>query len=958
MTEPTVINQTAAAGTKLHRGSVARAVRTALLLPLLLAAACQPTPSVVKDENTLTSLEQIDITVQDEQIEDSLHKAMQSYRKYIRTAPTSTMKPEAIRRLADLEVEKSFLIEGVEAPTESGARAAIDHYTRLLAAYPLYDHNDRVLYQLARAYEETGDNRNAVKTLERLVVDYPGFERMDEVRFRLGEHYFRDRQYLYANRAYGAVIDYGTATAFYESALKKQGWSYFKQDKYAEALNCFIAALDYKIDQDFTPGRFDDETRRRELDDTYRAISLSFAYLGGADAIEAYHRKHGSREHEREFYRQLADYYLSKERITDAAMTIQAYIDKYPYSEVTPAFGVRIIEIYHSGGFYDLALDARKDFSVQFSPESGYWKQLDPENHADALEYQKANIRALASAYHARYQKLASGKDKRDSFDQAEHWYREYYYRYPLDEQAPQMSKLLAELYLEDGDYRAAAMEFERIAKNDPASEIAAESAYAALFAHRESLKSIPESRRLSQRERIAAKSIWFADHYPQHSETASVLTAAAYDYLKLKHFSAANTTARRVIVEYPDADRVHTDSARIVLADAAFEAGHFAEAEQAYKNILATTKTDQEKRKALTENLAASIYKQAEKAKKRGDHAAAAQYFLRLKETAPGASLSAAAQYEAASSLVNIGEWTRAAVVLEDFQKQNPTHELYEATMRNLAAIYQKNDDLLKSAEKLERVAKNEPGIVARREALLQAAELYTEAERPDQALRVYLHYTAQYPSPVEDAAESYRMIAEIYKSRNDIGNYHRYLHKIIAADAAAGIKRSDRTRYLAAQSLLVIAESQVDAFMDVKLTRPFKKNLELKKKKMSVALASLTNLLEYQVSNTTTAATYYIAEIYLHFSHTLADSERPTTLNEIELEQYELALEEQIYMFEEKAISIYEKNTELLDAGIHDPWVDRSIERLSSLFPAQYAKQEQKSGYLKSLYAADDRT
>jgi len=26
--------------------------------------------------------------------------------------------------------------------------------------------------------------------------------------------------------------------------------------------------------------------------------------------------------------------------------------------------------------------------------------------------------------------------------------------------------------------------------------------------------------------------------------------------------------------------------------------------------------------------------------------------------------------------------------------------------------------------------------------------------------------------------------------------------------------------------------------------------------------------------------------------------------------------------------------------------------------LFPAQYAKQEQKSGYIKSLYAADDRT
>jgi hypothetical protein len=125
-----------------------------------------------------------------------------------------------------------------------------------------------------------------------------------------------------------------------------------------------------------------------------------------------------------------------------------------------------------------------------------------------------------------------------------------------------------------------------------------------------------------------------------------------------------------------------------------------------------------------------------------------------------------------------------------------------------------------------------------------------------------------------------------------------------------------------------------------------------------MSLALELLTRLLEYQVSNTTTAATFYIAEIYLHFSQALTVSERPTGLSELESEEYELALEEQAYMFEDKAISVYEKNTELLNAGIHDPWVDKSITRLSELFPAQYAKQEQKSDYLKSLFAADDRT
>jgi tetratricopeptide (TPR) repeat protein len=936
--------------------AVTCALRAGLLLPLLLAAACNT--STVKNENTLTQLEQMDISVQDEKIEDSLHKAMESYREYIKTAPVSTIKPEAIHRLADLEVEESYRIEGVQAPAEPGARSAIDHYTRLLAAYPLYDRNDRALYQLSRAYEEAGENSNAVNTLEKLVADYPGFERMDEVKFRLGEHYFRERKYLNASKAYAAVITSGETSTFYESALKKQGWTYFKQDKYSQALSYFIAVLDYKIEQGFSPDRSINSADNRELDETYRAISLSFAYLGGTDAIEAYMKKRGNRDYEREFYRQLADYYLSKERYTDAARTMQAYIDKYPYSEISPAYSIRIIEIYNSGGFYDLALDARKNFNVKFTSQADYWKKLNPEEHANAIEYQKSNIRTLASIYHARYQKLPQGKKKQDSYSQAIHWYREYYYLYPLDQHAPQMSKLLAELYLENGDYRAAAVEFERIAKNDPAADIAAESAYAALFAHRESLKSIPESRRRSQRGHITDKSLWFAEHYPQHAETASVLTAAAYDYLVLKHFDDATMTAQRVINNYPDSAAAHIYSARIVLADAAFESGRYAQAEQAYSRLLETTETDAEKRAALTENLAASIYKQAEQSKKKGDHGTAAQHFLRLQALAPGASLSATAQYEAASSLVTIGEWTRAAVVLEDFQKQNPTHELAEATTRNLAAIYKQNDELLKSAGKLELVAKNDPDEAIRRDALLQAAELYSLAKRQDDALRVYKQYTQTYPSPVEDAVESYRMIADIYKSKNDINNYQLYLNRLISADAKAGRKRTDRTRYLAAQSLLVLAEFQVDEFSAVELTRPFKRKLEQKKKKMALALGSLTRLLEYQVSETTTAATYYIAEIYLQFSQALAKSERPTTLNELELEQYELALEEQSYMFEEKAISVYQKNTELLDAGIHDPWVDRSIARLSTLFPAQYAKQEQQSGYLKDIYAADDRS
>ena len=52
--------------------------------------------------------------------------------------------------------------------------------------------------------------------------------------------------------------------------------------------------------------------------------------------------------------------------------------------------------------------------------------------------------------------------------------------------------------------------------------------------------------------------------------------------------------------------------------------------------------------------------------------------------------------------------------------------------------------------------------------------------------------------------------------------------------------------------------------------------------------------------------------------------------------------SIEDQAYPFEEKAISVHEKNMELLDVGIYNQWIDKSIAKLSLLLPARYGKTE----------------
>jgi hypothetical protein len=89
----------------------------------------------------------------------------------------------------------------------------------------------------------------------------------------------------------------------------------------------------------------------------------------------------------------------------------------------------------------------------------------------------------------------------------------------------------------------------------------------------------------------------------------------------------------------------------------------------------------------------------------------------------------------------------------------------------------------------------------------------------------------------------------------------------------------------------------------------------------------------------------------MYYNFNRALVESERPGDLNSLELEQYELAIEEQAYPFEEKAIQIHEKNLELLSLGIYSTWIESSFGKLAKLIPARYAKFEESSGYISTI-------
>jgi len=115
-------------------------VRSPRAVPVALAAALAAGCAAHRGApatGTLAELRSVEPDVKEAKIDQGLDQAMQGYRRFLDETPETAMTPEAMRRLADLKLEKQFGIHAGDgkprpmaapasapAPAPAGAQAA------------------------------------------------------------------------------------------------------------------------------------------------------------------------------------------------------------------------------------------------------------------------------------------------------------------------------------------------------------------------------------------------------------------------------------------------------------------------------------------------------------------------------------------------------------------------------------------------------------------------------------------------------------------------------------------------------------------------------------------------------------------------------------------------------------------------------------------------------------------
>lgn len=941
------------------RPSLKTTHRLTLLASACLLSACGMLRSN-KEPPTLATLATQRVAVKPEPVEGIEEaQAIEAYKQFLDSAPQSPQSAEALRRLADLEMDRAEKANAeANASGEPDYRPAIARYQQHLAAHPQAGNRDLVLYQLARAQEQAGQLEAALQTLTQLVQAHPDTSYADEAQFRRGELLFTARQYPQAEMAYAAVLEPDRINPYRDRALYMQGWARFKQGRLDDALQAFFGVLDIKLghhpgDDNLSALEGLGRAERELLEDTFRVISLSLANMEGAERIDAYihapvsaQTPHDARQgYAFHVYEQLGEFYLKQDRPKDAADAFNLFATRSPLDAQAPRLHSRVIDIYERAGFATLALDAKKQFVAHYGRQSDF-RTASPEAWRKAQPLVQTHLTELARHHHAQAQRSKRSVD----YQEAAHWYRELLASFPDDAQAAHHRFLLAELLYEDKRFAEAIQEYEQTAYGYPPHPQSADAGYAALLAHAQLQKKADAPALPALQREAVASALRFAKAFPADTRTGPVLSDAAEKLYALNDAGQAAQVAQQVLDLNPPAADNQRRVAWTVLAHAAFERQAFDKAEHAYAQVLLLTPAQAPGRKDLIERQAAAVYKQGEQARSAGQLSNAVAHFSRVASIAPQSAVRASAQFDAAAAQIAMKDWASAAALLEDFRQRFPQHALQGEIAPKLALAYTEQGQWGKAAGEFERVAGSHADAAVARDALWQAAEMHEKAGARAAATRAYERHLASTlalrPAPLLPAIEARARLVQLAKADSNLKRELALQKDIYLADLNGGEARSDRTRFLGATAALALAEPVAKAYRDVALVEPLQKQLKLKKTRLEEALKAYALASEPGVADVSTAATFHIASLYRDFGKAMLASQRPKKLSAVELEQYNVMLEEQAFPFEEKASELHEVNARRAASGIYDEWVQRSFDALREMLPVRYGKKERGEG------------
>jgi tetratricopeptide (TPR) repeat protein len=904
------------------------------------------------------------------------HKEVRTeYQELLSIIDDKNLREQIERRIAHvymLENDKDQ-VDGFPADTSPVEQKsyyvdAIKSYREILDKYPNSPDNAEILYQLAKAYDMEGNQDEALDMLLQLTTRHPYYENIAEAYFRKGDILFNRGQYVESEAAYRAVTTHVEAK-FSLNAHYMLGWSHYKQLHFRQALNSFV----YVTNQLLGPVASLDNLSKPDqslVGDTLHAVSLSLDKLAGAATIETIPELR-EQHYVWMLYDNLGQYYLEKELFESSADSYRLFVQHHGDDDLTPIMHQKMIDTYVKGSFPRQAFDEKENYVDSYGIYSTYSSKRNgiPTQILGTME---AYLDELARNYHARGQEVQkemedlqaddkkpglSPKKKEEqlqeldktalaALDKAAYYYLQFVDTFPKHEKLDEYIFLRGEALFAANRFDESIPDYERVAyrgQTPIADQYGADAGYAAIVAYENHIGKLKREREINQwRSQAVASMLRFAEKYHQDGRSPSVLTNAAEYIFSLEDFPRALQIATDLINNNPDLDNTLKKTAYGIQAHSLFKLDRFDEAGASYLLQRQLVSAGSEEHTQITERLASAIYRHSETIIASDEKQAAVEELLRLKELTPDSPVRITAQYDAASLLIELQNWSRAIDELQELRTLFPDHELAPEFPRKLAYAFEKNQNWSQAAKEYLQLSESDADQDFRRESLFLAATMFENNTDYPEAITHLKSYNQLYPAPFSTMMEARYKLAQNYQKLNDTEKRLYWLQQLVDGESAAGKQSTDRSRWLAAWGNAEYGDYYAEQFEQITLTLPLDKSLPAKNEQLELATTRYQEAAESGIFEFVTLSAYKIAELYQHFATALRQSSRPAGLGAEEQALYSEILEEQALPFDELAMELHQSNIQRGWEGEYNQWIAQSFTMMSRLNPTRYAKAE----------------
>ncbi len=890
------------------------------------------------------------------------------YKELIDLFEDEKLKERIERRIADV-----YMMEAVDDQLEEEETSeyveAIKAYRNILERYPDSPDNAEVFYQLAKAYDLEGQQREAMRMLTELVRRHPTYKNIAEAHFRKADIHFNWQEYDQAKVSYSAVTRLSVGRLLL-NAHYMLGWVHYKQLAFESGVNDFAFVLN-KI---LVPGRDITSLNKAEkplVEDSIHSMSLALDKIGGAETIAEIDSISG-RDYTWMLYDHLGDYYLEKELYEQSAKTFRYFVRSFSKSDKAPTLHEKLINAYTKGKFPRQALAEKERYIHSYGITSNYpgnsdgiraeisnqlivfLEELARFNYTDA-QFFLGEVKKEKDANKDNFDTAKTGKLEKEAiiaFTRSAGFYGEYIQTFPQDARVDEMRFLKAEAHFQAKQYLLAAEDYELVAYHpvgSSAEENAADSGYAAIISYQNHIESFggKKKKRVKEFRGIAVDSMLrFSKQFDSDDRSPTVLTNAAEYLFGLNQYERAISVAQDLVAK-ENLDRTLLKTAYGILAHSFFKLERYVEAEHSYVSQRALVSAYSDEYVKISERIAATVFKNAEVIESAQGKLAAALELLKLKTLTPDSPIRITAQYDAATLLLGVSEWSKAIVELTELSTLYPNHELAVEFPRKLALAYQKNVDWSKAAKAYLALYKNDPDPEIKREGLFLAASMYEKAMDYDLAIKYFKRYAYDYEQPFDTRMEARYHLATNYETLDEIGKQLYWLRRIIAGDAKSGDQRTERSRWLAAWSNAKYGDYFASEFRKKKLRQPLQRSLPKKKGFFEDASDRYQKAADYGILEFVTMSSYKIGTLYENFATDLRRAPKPAGLSAGDTHIYKEIIEEQASPFDQLAVEVHQANIDKAWEGHFDSWIAQSFGALSKLYPDRYNKQEVSATY-----------